>query len=201
MFTKVLGVFVGLVGVFWLALAGGGAVWWWDRRPQPIVIHTPIPFVSFKLPESLGEQLADYRAADLRAQRRVLVVHGAQVKLNDDIQAGLQKAQDHVRVVTRIIRYKVPVYVAAQDDARCTINTGFVRVFNAAAAGRPLPDVPGRAGRDALDAPSGVSLSAVADATVTNDAAFYTLRNEVTGWRDWYAGQKAAFNLLAPVAK
>ncbi|WP_238945044.1 hypothetical protein [Vandammella animalimorsus] len=64
-----------------------------------------------------------------------------------------QQAQATVKVVTRyvdrvrIVREKgdviikeVPVYVPAQADAACTVNRGFVRLHDAAAAGElPTP--------------------------------------------------------------
>lgn len=50
---------------------------------------------------------------------------------------------------------EVPIYVTAQDDAACSINAGFVRMWNAANAGAAIsPDPSG-----ADEAPSGVSLS------------------------------------------
>lgn len=55
-----------------------------------------------------------------------------------------------------IIR-RVPVYVTAQDDSNCTINNGFVRLWNDANTGQVSEP---SAGADA--APSGVVLSEVA---------------------------------------
>ena len=73
---------------------------------------------------------------------------------------------DRVRVVREkgdIIIKEVPVYVPVQADAACTINRGFVRLLDAAAAGElPAP------ARDADAAPAGVALSAVVGTVATN---------------------------------
>ena len=73
---------------------------------------------------------------------------------------------DRVRVVREkgdTIIKEVPVYVPVQADAACTINRGFVRLHDAAAAGE-LPEP----ARDA-DAPTaGLALSAVAGTVAAN---------------------------------
>jgi len=87
-----------------------------------------------------------------------------------------RQAQTSVKVVTqyvdrvRVIREKgdttiqeVPVYVPVQADAACTINRGFVRVHDAAAAGE-LPEP----ARDADAAAAGIALSAVVGTVASN---------------------------------
>ncbi|MBS0576210.1 MAG: hypothetical protein JSS45_07285 [Proteobacteria bacterium] len=87
-----------------------------------------------------------------------------------------RQAQATVKVVTeyvdrvRIVREKgdtiikeVPVYVPVQADAACTINRGFVRLHDAAAAGE-LPEP----ARDADAAAAGLALSTVAGTVAAN---------------------------------
>ena len=87
-----------------------------------------------------------------------------------------RQAQATVKVVTqyvdrvRVVREKgdtifkeVPVYVPVQADAACTINRGFVRLHDAAAAGE-LPEP----ARDADAASAGIALSAVAVTVAAN---------------------------------
>ena len=87
-----------------------------------------------------------------------------------------RQAQAVVKVVTeyvdrvRVVREKgdtiikeVPVYVPVQADAACTINRGFVRLHDAAAAGE-LPEP----ARDADAASAGIALSAVAGTVAAN---------------------------------
>ena len=82
---------------------------------------------------------------------------------------------DRVQVIKErgaTIIKEVPVYVSAQADAACTVNAGFVRVHDLAAADRPLPapDIAGVAN----EAGSGVALSTVAETVAGN----YTTCNE-----------------------
>ena len=87
-----------------------------------------------------------------------------------------RQAQTTVKVITqyvdrvRVVREKgdtiikeVPVYVPVQADAACTINCGFVRLHDAAAAGE-LPEPAG----DADAASAGIALSAVAATVAAN---------------------------------
>ena len=87
-----------------------------------------------------------------------------------------RQAQVTVKVVTqyvdrvRVVREKgdtiikeVPVYVPVQADAACTINRGFVRLHDAAAAGE-LPEP----ARDTDAAAAGVALSAVTGTVAAN---------------------------------
>ena len=87
-----------------------------------------------------------------------------------------KQAETTVKVVTeyvdrvRVVREKgdtiikeVPVYVPVQADAACTINRGFVRLHDAAAAGE-LPEP----ARDADAAAAGIALSAVAGTVAAN---------------------------------
>ena len=89
---------------------------------------------------------------------------------------GEEQAQATVEVVTqyvdrvRVVREEgdtiikeVPVYVPVQADAACTINRGFVRLHDAAAAGE-LP----KPARDTDAAAAGIALSAVAGTVATN---------------------------------
>jgi hypothetical protein len=87
-----------------------------------------------------------------------------------------RQAQATVKVVTqyvdrvRVVREKgdtiikeVPVYVPVKADAACTVNRGFVRLHDAAAAGE-LPEP----ARDFDAAAAGIALSAVAATVAAN---------------------------------
>lgn len=79
---------------------------------------------------------------------------------------------DRVQIVEKrgaTIIKEVPVYVSPKADAACAVNTGFVRLHDAAATGVDLPPT-GNASA-ANDAPSGVALSAVAATNVANYTA------------------------------
>lgn len=103
-----------------------------------------------------------------------------------DLELELLRAKDKVRVVTNTITKEVPVYVTKEADARCVVPTGFVGLWN-----RSVGDPAGgdsAAATEAsivLDAPSGVALSAVAEAAVANHGAYWAVAAEVKA-RDAY---------------
>lgn len=104
-----------------------------------------------------------------------------------------RQAQATVKVVTqyvdrvRVVREKgdtiikeVPVYVPVQADAACTINRGFVRLHDAAAAG----DLPEPA-RDADAAAAGIALSAVAGTLAANYQTCHENAEQLRALQAW----------------
>ena len=97
---------------------------------------------------------------------------------------------DRVRVVREkgdTITKEVPVYVPVQADAACTINRGFVRLHDAAAAGE-LPEP----ARDADAAPAGVALSAVAGTVAANYQTCHATAEQLRALQVWVGEMKAA---------
>ena len=104
-----------------------------------------------------------------------------------------RQAQATVKVVTeyvarvRVVRERgdtiikeVPIYVPVQADAACTINRGFVRLHDAAAAGE-LPEP----ARDA-DAPAtGLALSAVAGTVAANYQTCHENAEQLRALQGW----------------
>lgn len=104
-----------------------------------------------------------------------------------------RQAQATVKVVTeyvdrvRVVREKgdtiikeVPVYVPIQADAACTINRGFVRLHDAAAAGE-LPEPAGNADASA----AGLALSAVATTVTTNYQTCHENAEKLRALQKW----------------
>ena len=104
-----------------------------------------------------------------------------------------RQAQATVKVVTqyvdrvRVVREKgdtiikeVPVYVPVQADAACTINRGFVRLHDAAAAGE-LPEP----ARDADAAAAGIALSAVAGTVAANYQTCHENAEQLRALQAW----------------
>lgn len=102
-------------------------------------------------------------------------------------------AQATVKVVTqyvdrvRIVREKgdtlikeVPAYVPVQADAACTINRGFVRLHDAAAAGE-LPESAG----DADATAAGIALSAVAGTLAANYQTCHENAEQLKALQAW----------------
>ena len=110
-----------------------------------------------------------------------------------------RQAEATVKVVTeyvdriRVVREKgdtiikeVPVYVPVQADAACTINRGFVRLHDAAAAGE-LPEPAG-----AADAPAaGLALSAVAGTVAANYQACHENAEQLRALQVWVREMRA----------
>jgi hypothetical protein len=117
-----------------------------------------------------------------------------------------RQAQATVKVVTqyvdrvRVVREKgetiikeVPVYVPAQADAACTINRGFVRLHDAAAAGE-LPEP----ARDADAAAEGIALSAVAGTVATNYQTCHENAEQLRALQAWVGQMLAVQQVPAP---
>jgi hypothetical protein len=107
-----------------------------------------------------------------------------------------RQAQATVKVVTqyvdrvRVVREKgetiikeVPGYVPVQADAACTINRGFVRLHDAAAAGE-LPEP----ARDADAASAGIALSAVAGTIADNYQTCHENAEQLMALQAWVRG-------------
>lgn len=112
---------------------------------------------------------------------------------------GERQARATVKVVTqyvdrvRVFREKgdtiikeVPVYVPVQADAACTINRGFVRLHDAAAAG----DLPEPAG-DADAAAAGIALSAVAGTVAGNYQSCHENAEQLRALQVWISEMAA----------
>jgi hypothetical protein len=104
-----------------------------------------------------------------------------------------EQAQATVEVITeyvdrvRVVREKgdtiikeVPVYVPVQADAACTINRGFVRLHDAAAAGA-LPEP----ARDADAAAADIALSTVAATVATNYQTCHETAEQLKALQTW----------------
>jgi hypothetical protein len=111
-----------------------------------------------------------------------------------------RQAQATVKVVTqyvdrvRVVREKgdtiikeVPVYVPVQADVACTINRGFVRLHDAAAAGE-LPEP----ASDADASAAGLALSAVARTVVANYQTCHETAEQLRALQGWVREMKAA---------
>jgi len=124
----------------------------------------------------------------------------AQLQIQQLATVRERQAQATVKVVTqyvdrvRVIREKgdtiikeVPVYVPVQADAACTINRGFVRLHDAAAAGE-LPEP----ARDADAAATGIALSAVAGTVAANYQTCHENAEQLRALQTWVREMKVA---------
>jgi len=104
-----------------------------------------------------------------------------------------RQAQATVKVVTQyvdriqivrekgdIIIQEIPVYVPVQADAACTINSGFVRLHDAAAKGE-LPEPAG----DADASAAGLALSTVAGTVAANYQTCHENAEQLKALQGW----------------
>ena len=148
-----------------LAAIGGGALWQEHRVSAAQAAGT-------KAKAELGvvkADLASVQAALQAAQQQPAII----TRYVDRVQV--------VREAARVITKEIPVYVTPAADAACPVTVGFVRIHDAAAAGR-APQPP--AGDP--DAPAaGVALSAVADTVAGNYETCNAIRDQLTSLQEW----------------
>jgi hypothetical protein len=150
--------------------------------------------------EGLGAQLADLKAKDAAAlkvaQAHVAAVTAAQAKASATVMAAYTPAVAAIAANATTLTKEIPAYVTPKDDAGCTLNTGAVRLLDAAAGGLPaVPDAPSSAD----DAPSGVALSTLVTTDVSNDAAALENADQLAALQAWVRAQQAAWNARTPV--
>jgi len=120
---------------------------------------------------------------DASVQQQALQTSATRQRQADATVKVVTEYVDRVRVVREkgdTIIKEVPVYVPVQADAACTINRGFVRLHDAAAAGE-LPEP----ARDA-DAPTaGLALSAVAGTVAANYQTCHENAEQLRALQAW----------------
>ena len=134
----------------------------WPYRLLALVLDG-VALIGFGWVKGAGHVQAQWDAA---VQQQTLQVATARQKQAEATVKVVTQYVDRVRVVRQkgnTIIKEVPVYVPVQADAACTINRGFVRLHNAAAAGE-LPEP----ARDADATAAGIALSTVAGTVATN---------------------------------
>lgn len=158
-----------LAGVALLLLASGGA-YVWGRAD--------------------GKALAQaaQAAAALQAGVAARKVEAGAAAITQDIQAAHGEALAEIVIVRKIIEREVKVHVTDHADRQCIVSAGFVRLHDDAAAGR-VPELPGTTG--AVDAPSGVALSAVGAIVTANYGRCREVTRQLIDLQDWVRRQKA----------
>ena len=109
------------------------------------------------------------------------------IKGAEHVQAKWNAAVQQQTLQAAAIREKgdtiikeVPVYVPVQADAACSINRGFVRLHDAAAAGE-LPEP----ARDTDAAAAGIALSAVAGTVAANYQSCHENAEQLRALQAW----------------
>lgn len=181
-FTTDIGIFV----VLSIAVLGGLGVWSHSRYSA-----------GYKAGETAGKDasIADYRKAYIAAQTAVLKREKDAAKITGDSRQDLGKAQGKIEQHFGELKEKVPRYVPAKSDAGCVVPNGFVSLWNKGAAGPRGSAAAGfpRSSGGPVEAASGVPLSDVLTATLSDFEIAYVWNAEALTWRKWYVDQKAAY--------
>lgn len=151
-----------------------------------------IALVGFGWIKGAGHVQAQWDAAIQKQTLQAAVIRERQAQATVKV---VTQYVDRVRVVRAkgdTIIQKVPVYVPVQADAACTINRGFVRLHDAAAAGE-LPEP----ARDTDAAPAGLALSAVAGTVAANYRTCHENAEQLRALQAWI-GEMARFANTSP---
>jgi len=101
----------------------------------------------------------------------------------------ITKYVDRIKIVegkTREIIKKVPIYITKEDDDKCTINNGFVSMFNSSASQTKIPNTT----RDVNEEASDVKLSTLAETITENHGTYYQVAEQLKSLQDWITQQK-----------
>ncbi len=151
----------------------------WPYRLLALVLLT-VTLIGFGWVKGAGHVQAQWDAAIQHQTLQASVTHQRQAEATVKV---VTEYVDRVRVVREkgdTIIKEVPVYVPVQADAACTINRGFVRLHDAAAAGDP-PEPAGVA--DA--AATGIALSAVAETVARNYQSCHENAEQLRALQTW----------------
>ena len=139
-----------------------------------------LALVGFGWVKGAGHVQAQWDAAVQQQALQATAVREEQAQATVEV---ITEYVDRVRVVREkgdTIIKEVPVYVPVQADAACTINRGFVRLHDAAAAGA-LPEP----ARDTDAAAADIALSTVAGTVATNYQTCHETAEQLRALQTW----------------
>lgn len=152
----------------------------WPARLLAISFALVIVFLIGQLH---GERVAGLRHLDYVSAQAAQAAKIAQAQTKVVVETQV-KYVDRIKTIYKqgdTIEKQVPIYVTAADDAGCSINAGFVRVYDAAWEGAD----PGSAGSTDRE-PAGISLATVAETNASNAASCHAWREQALALRELY---------------
>lgn len=160
---------------------------WWAKWVALAVLLAAV-YSTGRLHEArrAQDQFAAYVAAQATqsvviVKKQVRVVAQTEIKYRDRI--------NKIEAQGEQIEKLIPQYVTLSDSDRFGVNAGFVRVVDAAWTGDPVGPV-GDSDRE----PARIPLDEVAAIEADNATSCRAWREQVYGWRDFYARQQVAIN-------
>ncbi len=139
-----------------------------------------VALIGFGWVKGAGHVQARWDAAVQQQSLQTAAVRERQVQATVKVVTEYVDRIHVVREKGDTIIKEVPVYVPAQADAACTINRGFVRLHDAAAAGE-LPKPAGDANAPA----AGLALSAVAGTVAGNYQSCHENAEQLRALQAW----------------
>ena len=146
----------------------------------PALALLAVALVGFGWVKGADYVQAEWDAANTRQAQQVSFVKQRQAEATVQV---VTKYVDRVKIVRETgatIVKEVPVYASPEADAACVLPRGFVRLHDAAAAGR-VPEPAG--GSDA--APAGIALSTVAGTVADNYERYHENAEQLTALQAW----------------
>ena len=143
--------------------------------------------LSFYLAFSFGktEERKEWEEKYAKAAAEIQVLEAKAAIINEVV---VTKYVDKIRYVEKVKIQTVKEFITAEADKSCTINTGFVRVHDAAAGAITLT-------ASSTDAdPSSVKLSNVAEVVVDNYAEYNKTKAQLDSLQNWVRDQQTLWN-------
>ncbi|MEN6400850.1 MAG: hypothetical protein ABFD94_02800 [Armatimonadia bacterium] len=128
--------------------------------------------------EKLKKDIAVFNAKSAQA---LAEANARASQVSEHIVTQYLPAREKARAKTEEVINAVPEMVSPVADRACTLPVGFVLVYDASACGSPLPDPSG----GPYDAPSGLELSAAAEAIAANNGTCNECRLQLLALQEW----------------
>lgn len=158
-----------------------------------------------------GKAKADKEVADIQAKLTALENEKKQWK--SDLDAAVEKAKtaqadivdglkskldalEKQKPIIKTVIKEVPKYVTVNADSQCTVTSGFVWLYDATLQTSSLPD----SGSANADAPSGITISRVAEIAGQNNAECAERGEVIALWQEWYVKNKSLFDEISKKA-
>jgi hypothetical protein len=158
----------------------------WPYRVAALLVLA-VALVGFGWVKGAANVQGEWDAANAKQAERVSAIKKRQAEATVKVVTRYIDRIQVVRDTGDAITKEVPFYVTTQDDAACQLTRGFVRLHDAAAAGR----VPGAAGvADA--APAGIALSSAAATVADNYERCRENASQLNSLQEWIRAQAEA---------
>jgi len=151
--------------------------------PARIAIFVAAGIALYMLGMLHGERSAGQAHIDYVSEQAVQSIKVTQAQMKVVIETQV-KYVDRIKTIYKqgeTIEKQVPIYINDADNAGCTINTGFVRSYDAAWTNQPAGPA-----ADTDREPSGIPLTEVAETNAFNATACLAWREQAVGLREFY---------------